>query len=294
LKEKRGATVYFDSGGYYAQQGKIAFEELYCSLRDYYQDPENQWADWYVLPDHVPTSTDPVETVKSKVNDTVSASKNFFSELPPHLRERSIPVIQGHTQEQVRFCIENYLSIGVRYIGFGSFDTCGPNQSINRITLKSMDLLNAINDLALHYDFGLHLFGIGSPPAHYLFSKMRVKSFDSATWLKSAGYGHIFLPFVRGYRITHRTTKRNYWEEDDFLLWRELTEHTCPFCESFSDLMESRHYRILHNLVAFYETMQYLDEWSDERIHNVLRMTSPTYLRLLERENGRLRLSRFA
>jgi len=295
LKEKRGTIVYFDSGGYYAQQGKIAFTELYCSLRDYYQNPDNQWADWYVLPDHVPTAKDSVEVIEEKVFDTVSASKNMFMELPAHLRERSIPVIQGHTDQQLQFCIKHYVSMGVRYIGFGSFNTCGPNQSINRITYQSIDLLNTINDLAMYHRFELHLFGVGSPPSQYLFNQLQVRSFDSVTWLKAAGYGHVFLPFVRGYRIAHRTTGRAYLEEEDFLLWKTLTEHSCPFCDSFRELADNRLYRILHNLVTFLETMQRLSEWSDERILRVLELTSPTYLRLLEkRKNGRLCLSRLA
>ena len=292
LKGRRGATVYFDSGGYYAQQGKITFETLYLSLADYYRNPENQWADWYVLPDNVPTSLDSRDIVESKVYDTVTASKNLHRELPSWISQRAIPVIQGHKERQLLFCVENYVSIGARYIGFGSFDTCGPNQSINRITFHSMKLLNTITELAQHYGFGLHLFGIGSPPAHYLFNQMEVRSFDSVTWLKAAGYGHVFLPFMRGYRIAYRTTGRSYLDKDDFLFWRALTEHSCPFCESFSDLTENRSYRILHNLASFIETTNRLDKWSDEKILQILELTSPTYLRLIGKSNGRLRVSR--
>jgi queuine/archaeosine tRNA-ribosyltransferase len=291
LKEKRGSTIYFDSGGYYVQQGKISFDKLYQDLRNFYQDSENQWADWYVLPDHVPTSKDSPEIIEEKVFNTVTASKNLFYELPAAIRAKTIPVVQGHSDSQLRYCIENYISLGNRYLGFGSFDTCGPNQSINRITLQSVDLLKSINNLATHYNLDLHLFGIGSPPAHYLFNQMQVRSFDSLTWLKAAGYGHIFLPFVRGYRIAHRTTGRSYWEKQDFLLWKELTEHQCPFCESFETLSESRLHRMLHNLVAFTETLEKLNEWDDSRIHNIIESTSSTYLRLLERMNGRLRFS---
>lgn len=294
LKEKRGSTIYFDSGGYYAQQGKISFNDLYVSLRDFYIDPNNQWADWYVLPDHVPTSQDSPERIEEKIFDTVSASKNLFYELPNHMRERAIPVIQGHKDQQLRLCIESYLSIGARYLGFGSFDTCGPNQSINRITMQTVDLLKTINELAVNYKFELHLFGIGSPPAHYLFSHMPVKSFDSLTWLKAAGYGHIFLPFVRGYRIAHRTTGRSYWEEEDFLLWKQLTEHQCPFCESFRELSENRLYRILHNAVTFIETTQRLAEWEHKRINYIIESTSATYMRFVEEMNGGLRIPCFA
>jgi hypothetical protein len=49
LKERRGATVYFDSGGYYVQQGKISFDNLYSSLRSYYQNPENQIGMFYPI-----------------------------------------------------------------------------------------------------------------------------------------------------------------------------------------------------------------------------------------------------
>lgn len=291
LKERRDSVIYFDSGGYYAQQGKISFNNLYHKLRNFYQQPENQWADWYVLPDHVPTSKDSPELVEEKIFDTVTASKNLFYELPRNLRSKTIPVIQGHTDHQLRFCIENYLSLGCEYLGFGSFETTGPNESINKITLQSIDLLKSINELAVHYNFNLHLFGIGSPPAHYLFSQMQVRSFDSLTWLKAAGYGHVFLPFVRGYRIAHRTTGRTYWDEEDFLLWKELTGHHCPFCNSFSTLSTSRLHRMLHNLVAFVETINNLQNWDAAKIHNIIQSTSSTYIRFLEKMNGGLRVS---
>lgn len=294
LKEKRGASVYFDSGGYYAQQGKIAFDQLYCDLRDYYLDPKNQWADWYVLPDHVPTSKDAPHVVEEKVYDTVSASKNLLAELPSSLQARAIPVIQGHTGEQLRFCVENYVSRGMRYIGFGSFDTCGPNQSINRITYQSLDSLAVINELASHHGFDMHLFGIGSPPAQYLFSRLQVRSFDSVTWLKAAGFGHVFLPFVRGYRVAHRTTERTYISEEEFLMLKLITEHACPFCEQFRYLAESRPHRILHNLVVFAETVEKLEHWSSARILSLINQTSPSYARMLDRENGRLHFSRVA
>lgn len=294
LKDKRGAKVYFDSGGYYAQQGKIPFDQLYCKLRDYYRAPENQWADWYVLPDHVPTSKDTPDIVEVKVYDTVTASKNLLAELPSSVQEQAIPVIQGHTEAQLRFCIQNYVARGMRYIGFGSFDTCGPNQSINRITAQSMNALALINESAVQQGFKLHLFGIGSPPAQYLFSRLQVRSFDSVTWLKAAGFGHVFLPFVRGYRITCRTTERTYISQEEFLFLKQQTEHSCPFCEQFRTLAESRPHRILHNLVVFAETVERLAYWSDVRITRVINQTSPSYTQMLNRENGRLHVSRFA
>ena len=123
---------------------------------------------------------------------------------------------------------------------------------------------------------------------------MQVRSFDSLTWLKAAAYGHVFLPFVRGYRITHRTTERVYWAESEFLLWKELTEHSCPFCESYAQLADNRLFRILHNISAFMETAERLHTWSTERIRHIIESTSPTYLSFLARMNDGLRVSRFA
>src|SRR5579884_4153313 len=64
LKEQQGITVLFDSGGYYVQIGRVAYHELYGALLDRYL--EQPWADWYILPDHVPTSRDSPAVVEEK------------------------------------------------------------------------------------------------------------------------------------------------------------------------------------------------------------------------------------
>jgi ribosomal protein S18 acetylase RimI-like enzyme len=49
-------SVIFDSGGYQVQMGRLSFEELVERLLPFYG--ENAWADFLVLPDHVPRSSD--------------------------------------------------------------------------------------------------------------------------------------------------------------------------------------------------------------------------------------------
>ncbi len=44
--------VYFDSGGYFVQTGKITYQDMYWRLLNFYR--HNNWADYYVLPDDVP------------------------------------------------------------------------------------------------------------------------------------------------------------------------------------------------------------------------------------------------
>jgi hypothetical protein len=53
LKEKRNCDL-FRLGWVLCSAGRINFETLYHRLYKCYQD--HTWADWYVLPDHVPTS----------------------------------------------------------------------------------------------------------------------------------------------------------------------------------------------------------------------------------------------
>ncbi|MEJ7615106.1 MAG: N-acetyltransferase [Candidatus Fervidibacter sacchari] len=49
-------SLIFDSGGYQVQTGKLTYEELCRELRRVYEQEAR--ADFYVLPDHVPTSRD--------------------------------------------------------------------------------------------------------------------------------------------------------------------------------------------------------------------------------------------
>ncbi|MHA1216590.1 MAG: hypothetical protein ACTSPX_04620, partial [Candidatus Thorarchaeota archaeon] len=255
LKENRGSIVYFDSGGYYAQQGKISFDDLYRRLRDYYRDPDNQWADWYVLPDHVPTSADSPDTVDQKVNETITAAKLFFAEMPSSIQERSIPVIQGHTFEQVNRCIDAYRAMGQQYLGFGSFGTSGSNNSINVTDSRAAENISHITRELDTDNVQLHTFGVSTPPVIYAFQQLGIFSFDSMAWLRSASYGKAFMPFMRAYNVSHRSTRNSALSQSEFEQIKMRTGHCCPFCADFSQLRESRLFRALHNLVAIVDTI---------------------------------------
>jgi len=282
LKEKCGAIVYFDSGGYYAQQGKIAFEELYCALRDYYQNPDNQWADWYVLPDHVPTSSDSLARVDQKVNDTITAAKMFFAEMSPFVRERTLPVIQGHTFEQVNRCIEAYRAMERTYIGFGSFGTSGANNSINVADTRSAETVAHIACQLTKNGVHLHTFGVSTPPVIYAFQRLGIHSFDSMAWLRSAGYGKAFLPFTRAYNVSHRSTRNMALSQVEFEQIKEHTGHCCPFCEDFSRLSRNRLYRSLHNLTAIMDTIDPDQQRDPQAIASLIKWKSQRYYKMFE------------
>lgn len=279
LKEKRGSQVYFDSGGYYVQQGRLAYEELYGLLMNYYR--QNLWADWYVLPDWVPTSQDGPELVEHKVRATITVGKLFYDELPDELRERVLPVVQAHTKAQVLACMEVYSQLAVGPIGFGSFGTSGSTNGVNTVTRQSVEMLRVLIDLAEKDGFDIHLFGVSTPPILYLFQQLEVSSFDSMAWMKAAGYGNVFLPLVRGYMVTYRVAQRTHIYRDQFERLKIMTGHRCPFCDDFSILASNRMYRVMHNLTSVLDTLDLLQAGhiSHEQIMQIIALGSPAYLR---------------
>lgn len=288
LKYRRGSIVYFDSGGYYVQQGRVDYESLYDRLRKCYK--EHSWADWYVLPDHVPTSVDTPEIVTSKVNDTITAARMFAGEMPSDIQNKILPVVQGHTEQQIFECVDTYTQLGASYIGFGSFGTSGASNQMNMVTDQSLRMLKLLSTLGKDKGFNLHLFGVSTPPILYVFDRLGIYSFDSMAWIKAAGYGNVFLPLVRGYMVTYRVYRRTHTYQDHFEYLKELTGHTCPFCEDFTQLTVSKIHRVMHNLVCVMDTLDILStgqhskgntvhNFSQKEIIRIVKEGSPTYLR---------------
>src|SRR5262249_37658328 len=127
-----GVSVWFDSGGFFVQQGKIRYEELFARLLDFYG--RNDWGAAYVLPDYVPTSRSSPAEVEERVQVTAAEGAKFFKRLPSELRQKALGVLQGHRTDHLRNCLNSYLDTGVRRLGFGSFDTGGGNAEINLLT----------------------------------------------------------------------------------------------------------------------------------------------------------------
>ena len=256
LKEERGSTIMFDSGGYQVQMGRIGYEELFERLVRFYRD--NDWADLYVLPDHVPCSTDTDREVDFKVRETLDFARLFLRMMPEGFEAKAIGVVHGRTDEHVRRCVEGYAEMGVRYIGFGSFGTSGPNGSINMVSRRSMKLLRAVQEYAKELGLQLHVFGIGSPGHLMRLASTGIQptSFDSAGWWKAGGFGKVFFPGGRQILVTrpyNRIATREGIERE-----RERTRHNCQFCADISELRRKRMMRIMHNLTAMLETVERL------------------------------------
>lgn len=261
LKESHGSKIYFDSGGFWVQRGKVSYRELYGQLLDFYK--ENRWADWYVLPDNVPTSADAPELVEKKARETVVFSEMFFREMPDELKQKAVPVVQGHTSEQLYNAIGVYARLQVKCIGFGSFDTSGKNNGANHLTLAAKERLRAVFDELGKLGIKGHVFGVGIPTAIEVLADLGVASFDSVGWFITAGYGKIFLPFTNGRLCTIRPRSRNYKSiisNSEFQRLKVETGHSCEFCKNFEDLQNDRWARILHNLACVLDTVQIIQD----------------------------------
>lgn len=271
--------VYFDSGGYFVQMGRLSYEDMYWYLLQFYR--ANDWADWYVLPDYVPLSSDKEDEVWYKVRRTADGSKLFFLEMPSSLRGKALPVVQGNESRQIEYCLETYVRLGVQQVGFGSFGTNGKSSSVNSVTSNSLRILGELSEILMQEKLNLHAFGVGNPPVIYLLNQAGVDSFDSVGWMKTAGFGKIFMPLTRAYNVTYRDPMARGLKEDAFNTLKELSNHDCYFCQSFPQLRESRDYRVMHNLTVVLDTLEMIDKGVDSNlVERILQTYSPTYAKL--------------
>ncbi|HMR68238.1 MAG TPA: hypothetical protein PKE64_29865 [Anaerolineae bacterium] len=277
LKE-RESFVLFDSGGYYVQIGRLSYHELYYPLLQFYR--ENTWGDVYTLPDHVPTSQDKPDVVQKKVEETAKFSRLFYLEMPDDLKSKAMGVVQGHTFSQVDLCLRTYLDLGLKYIGFGSFGTVGKNSQVNVATDNAVNLAQYVVGVAKEHSARVHFFGLGVPALAAMIFGVGAKSFDSSSWLKAAGFGQVFLPFMRAYNISHRNASSELQKGitiNEFEVLRNITKHHCPFCTSIEDLQQIKLFRAMHNLICIKETVDLVNAGNFELIRKIYSSGSPKY-----------------
>lgn len=268
--------LIFDSGGFYVQQNKLSYSELYEKLLTFYKS--NQWADLYVLPDHVPNSSDTVQNINEKVHDTISFSKNFYFDLPANLQEKTLPVIQGQSKQQIRTCVENFIQdLQCNYLGFGTFGTSGPNGSVNTMSFLALENIKYLRTLSKEYSFNIHYFGVGGPVTAPILFALGAYSCDGSGWQRAAAYGDIFFPFTGTFNISNRRMLKStrFMNEKIFYKVKSDTDHSCPFCENFQELRNSKCLRMLHNLCSLLETFSKLEELEEHKILSMLKRYSP-------------------
>jgi ribosomal protein S18 acetylase RimI-like enzyme len=257
-------SLIFDSGGYQVQIGKLTYDELCRQLRELYG--REKWADFYVLPDHVPTSRDTDGDVERKIKETLTMGELFLRWLGwdgntghgARDMGKVIGVVHGRTVRQVIFAARKWHELGVNYVAFGSFGTSGPKGSVNMLSKRSLKLLKALAEETAVNGQKLHIFGIGSPTYLLRLKEEGIEptSFDSTGWWKAGGFGSILLPGSKQWHISDR--KARHWSTVTVRMLERLMQkvgHRCPFCGDLRKLRERRWLRVLHNLVIFGETV---------------------------------------
>ncbi len=280
IHERWGIDVIFDSGGFFVQQGRISYDELFSKLLDCYL--KHEWAETYVLPDFVPTSRQSSDEVTERVRVTAAESVRFLDRLPTDLRRRALGVLQGHTPEHLKYCFDIYMDNSLQRIGFGSFDTTGVNAEINLLTAQTENRLVFVRDL-IRRDFlngritslpDLHLFGVSSPNIVNQFKGYLATSFDSSGWQRTAGFGNVYLPFMGRRNVSHKSTALTITKgmtAKEFYAECERTEHSCPFCQDFSRLQKDRFVRMWHNAIVFCDMMKKINQVEQSKIPIQLR-----------------------
>lgn len=281
LQDQFDLNVMFDSGGYEVQVGNKTFDDLQAYLHDFYGD--NHWGHRYVLPDNVPLSQDSPKVVEQKVKQTADITTLFYRQLPDHLQERALAVIQGHTQDQLRHCLNTYKELdSLNYVGFGSFGTSGVSNGVNMLTTEAFHNLEWAVEQSHDAGMSVHAFGVGGPTSIPLLYTAGVDSFDTTSWMRSSGYGNVFFPFKSRYNASHRTNRSgNLLTKDELPHLKAETGHSCPFCESMKQLRNNRWDRIMHNLIVIHEMTNRVEQMSYEEIIDAMDEQS-TYRRRLE------------
>jgi len=269
MQRSWGVKVIFDSGGFFVQQGKIAYDELFARLLKFYL--QNDWGNIFVLPDYVPTSKNTAQEVQERVLVTAAEGIKFFKRLPLELRSRAMGVLQGRTPEHLRHCLDAFLGSGVQHLGFGSFDTGGAQSEINLMTNDAARRLDFVRDMLqekfVKYQIedlpSFHLFGVSAPNVVEKFRAYLATSFDSSGWMRTAGYGNIYLPFKGRRNVTHGSSSLLNGpglSASEFYAQCEHTKHQCPFCKDFKRLQQNRFARMLHNTMVFQEMVAAINE----------------------------------
>jgi queuine/archaeosine tRNA-ribosyltransferase len=110
-----------------------------------------------------------------------------------------------------------------------------------------------------------------------------VDSFDSSCWIRTAGFGNVLLPFLGRRNVSHgmlREIGGSTYNAESFAELKTLTNHQCPFCESFERLQEDRLDQALHNLLVIHDTIAALERGIHTLTPEVrLMMSKSRYLR---------------
>lgn len=260
-KREYGTHVFFDSGGYLAEKGKISYGYLVRNLLDIYK--KYPWADWYVMPDYPPRHNDPTHIIEKKVELTIRNVINTWKEAPSFIKERAVAPIQGFTLEQIKKTLDEYLGYDFNYMAFGAFKIVMKNKGVLLLDRKSAEYILYIQKRLKSYGVKLHVFGIGAFPSLYFFTRAGVYSFDNTSWIRGPKFGGLTVPMMPQFikKTKKMNGKFNIGEEitkEEFYRLNKIWGHHCHWDDDWNTLIApgNEDYRLLHGLAALLDTLK--------------------------------------
>src|SRR5262249_3075699 len=94
------------------------------------------------------------------------------------------------------------------------------------------------------------------------FPRFLATSFDSSGWMRTAGYGNVYLPFQSRRNVTHGASALSCGlglAAAEFYASCAATGHSCPFCRDFDRIRKDRYARMWHNALVFREMTERLN-----------------------------------
>lgn len=265
-KDEYGANIFFDSGGYLVEKGKYSYGYLVRNLLDIYK--KYPWADWYVMPDYPPRHSDPPHIIEKKVELTIKNVIKTWKEAPDFIKERAIAPIQGFTLDQISRTLDEYLGYDFNYMAFGAFKIVMKNKGVMLLDEKSAHYILYIQNRLKPYKIKLHVFGIGTFPSLYFFTKAGVYSFDNTSWIRGPKFGGLTVPMMVSFTKKTKPTKdvstRNEITKEQFYYYNKVWGHRCPWDDDWEKLIApgNEDYRILHGLAALMDTLKLSEKLS--------------------------------
>lgn len=128
----------------------------------------------------------------------------------------------------------------------------------------------------------VYAFGVGGPTSVPLLYEAGIDTFDTTSWMRSSGYGNVFLPFKSRFNASHKRTSGKILTKDKLAQMKGETGHECPFCKSIEQLQDSRWNRIIHNLIILHEMSNQIQSLSRDEIINRMNPESNYRKRLQE------------
>lgn len=270
-KDEYESHIFFDSGGYLTEKGKISYGYLVRNLLDIYK--KYPWADWYVMPDYPPRHNDPPHIIEKKVQLTIQNVIKMWKESPSFIKERAVAPIQGFNLQQIDKTLDEYLGYDFNYMAFGAFKIVMKNKGVLLLDRKSAEYILHIQRRLKPYGVKLHVFGIGTFPSLYFFTKAGVYSFDNTSWIRGPKFGALSITMMPTFNAKTKETKSDLTigetlTPEKFRMLNELWGHKCPWDEPWDELVapgnEDR--RVLHGLAALMDTLALSEKMSYKEV----------------------------